>query len=108
MSDLVLRENHHGAAILTLNRPDKMNALNKDVFEALEPHDANPGGGADADPGPNFLDDQAALAVGERRSEEAITVPELHARQDHRRFPLVQLEGRRIGRDDLHAGSATP
>lgn len=38
MSDLVLRENHRGAAILTLNRPEKMNALNKDVFEALEPH----------------------------------------------------------------------
>ena len=38
MKDLVLRENHQGAAILTLNRPDKMNALTKDVFEALEPH----------------------------------------------------------------------
>ena len=38
MNDLVLRENHQGAAILTLNRPDKMNALTKDVFEALEPH----------------------------------------------------------------------
>jgi enoyl-CoA hydratase len=38
MTDLVLRENHQGAAILTLNRPDKMNALTKDVFEALETH----------------------------------------------------------------------
>jgi enoyl-CoA hydratase len=38
MSDLVLRENHKGAVILTLNRPDKMNALTKDVFEALEVH----------------------------------------------------------------------
>lgn len=38
MSDLVVRENRHGAAILTLNRPEKMNALNKSVFEALERH----------------------------------------------------------------------
>jgi enoyl-CoA hydratase len=38
MNDLVRRENHQGAAILTLNRPEKMNALTKDVFEALEPH----------------------------------------------------------------------
>ena len=38
MSDLVLRENRQGAAILTLNRPEKMNALTKDVFEALETH----------------------------------------------------------------------
>jgi enoyl-CoA hydratase/carnithine racemase len=38
MSELVLREDQHGAAVLTLNRPDKMNALNKQVFEALEPH----------------------------------------------------------------------
>ena len=38
MSDLVLRENRQGAAILTLNRPEKLNALTKDVFEALETH----------------------------------------------------------------------
>ena len=38
MSDLVLRENKDGAAILTLNRPAKCNALTKDVFEALEGH----------------------------------------------------------------------
>lgn len=35
-SDLVLREDRHGAAILTLNRPAKMNALNKDMFEVLD------------------------------------------------------------------------
>ena len=38
MSDLVLREDRQGAAILTLNRPEKMNALTKEVFEALETH----------------------------------------------------------------------
>jgi enoyl-CoA hydratase len=38
MNNLVLRENRKGAAILILNRPDKMNALTKDVFEALEVH----------------------------------------------------------------------
>jgi enoyl-CoA hydratase len=38
MTDLVLRENRQGAAILTLNRPQKLNALTKDVFEALETH----------------------------------------------------------------------
>jgi enoyl-CoA hydratase/carnithine racemase len=38
MSDLVLREDRDGAAILTLNRPEKLNALTKDVFEALEAH----------------------------------------------------------------------
>jgi enoyl-CoA hydratase/carnithine racemase len=38
MSELVLRENRDGAAILTLNRPEKMNALTKEVFEALEEH----------------------------------------------------------------------
>ncbi|MDB6100054.1 MAG: paaF [Gammaproteobacteria bacterium] len=38
MNSLVLRENEHGAAILTLNRPEKMNALSKEVFEALDEH----------------------------------------------------------------------
>ena len=38
MSDLVLRENSGGAATLTLNRPEKFNALSKDMFEALEVH----------------------------------------------------------------------
>jgi enoyl-CoA hydratase/carnithine racemase len=38
MSNLVLRENKNGAAILTLNRPDKLNALTKDLFEDLDEH----------------------------------------------------------------------
>jgi enoyl-CoA hydratase/carnithine racemase len=38
MDALVLREDHHGTATLTLNRPEKFNALSKDVFELLEEH----------------------------------------------------------------------
>jgi enoyl-CoA hydratase len=38
MSELVLRENRAGAAILTLNRPEKLNALSKDLIEVLEAH----------------------------------------------------------------------
>src|SRR5215469_945353 len=38
MSELVLRENRDGAAILTLNRPEKLNALSKDMIEALDAH----------------------------------------------------------------------
>jgi enoyl-CoA hydratase len=38
MSDLVKRHDKGGAATLTLCRPEKLNALNKAVFEALERH----------------------------------------------------------------------
>ncbi len=38
MNNLVRRENSGGAATLTLNRPEKLNALSKDVFEALDEH----------------------------------------------------------------------
>jgi enoyl-CoA hydratase/carnithine racemase len=38
VNDLVRRENSGGAATLWLNRPEKLNALTKEVFEALDDH----------------------------------------------------------------------
>jgi enoyl-CoA hydratase len=38
MNDLVRRENSGGTATLTLNRPEKLNALTKDLFEELNRH----------------------------------------------------------------------
>ena len=38
MSKLILRQDHDGVATLILNRPGKLNALSKSVFEVLDEH----------------------------------------------------------------------
>ena len=38
MSELVVREDTQGCATLILNRPERLNALSKEVFEALDEH----------------------------------------------------------------------
>ena len=51
MSDLVLRENAGAAVTLILNRPEKLNAFSKDMFEALETHRRHCARGQDGRPG---------------------------------------------------------
>jgi len=41
VSDLVVRDDKEGVATLTLNRPDKLNALNVALFQQLEDHIAS-------------------------------------------------------------------
>lgn len=38
MNSTVLRNDKQGLAVLTINRPDKLNSLNVEVFEALDAH----------------------------------------------------------------------
>jgi enoyl-CoA hydratase/carnithine racemase len=38
MNSTVLRSDNQGLAVLTINRPDKLNSLNVEVFEALDAH----------------------------------------------------------------------
>ena len=38
MTDLVIRQDIDGIALLTLNRPDKLNALNVALFKELHAH----------------------------------------------------------------------
>ena len=38
MTDLVIRQDIDGIALLTLNRPDKLNALNVVLFKELHAH----------------------------------------------------------------------
>ena len=39
MSDILLKEQHGHVTLLTLNRPEAMNSLDYDLYDALEEHD---------------------------------------------------------------------